>query len=271
MPAATLIVVPTFNEADNVADLVRSVRAHLPAAHLLVVDDASPDGTAAIVKRLAANDEQVHLLERPSKLGIGSAYVAGFGWGLARDYERFFEMDADLSHDPKALPAFVAALEAGAEVVVGSRRVPGGRVRGWGPLRHALSKGGSLYSRLVLGSSIRDMTSGFKAYTRRALEVIGPSTLRSNGYAFQVETTYRALLNGLLVVEIPILFVDRRAGASKMSWHEIGEAVIAVWRMRCNAAAASDRAESPVYSSAYSKARTLSRCKRERRATRSRK
>jgi dolichol-phosphate mannosyltransferase len=145
MSLATLIVVPTFNEAENIAELVRAVRAHLPAAHLLVVDDASPDGTAAIVKELIGKDEQVHLLERPGKLGIGSAYVAGFGWGLERGYERFFEMDADLSHDPRALPALVAALDAGADVVVGSRGVPGGGVRGWGPLRHALSKGGSLY------------------------------------------------------------------------------------------------------------------------------
>jgi dolichol-phosphate mannosyltransferase len=266
MPVATLVVVPTFNEAENIAELVHAVRAHLPAAHLLVVDDASPDGTAAIARQLAGKDDQVHLLERTSKLGIGSAYVAGFGWGLERGYERFFEMDADLSHDPKALPAFVAALEGGAEVVVGSRRVAGGGVRGWGPLRHALSMGGSLYSRLMLDSPVRDMTSGYKGYTRRALEVIGPATLRSNGYAFQVETTHRALLNGLRVVEIPILFVDRRAGHSKMSSHEVGEAAIAVWRMRCRAIAGSDGFES----STYSQARTRSRCKREGRSTRSR-
>jgi dolichol-phosphate mannosyltransferase len=232
MPLATLIVVPTFNEAENIAELVRAVRAQLPAAHLLVIDDASPDGTAAIVNELIGKDEQVHLLERPGKLGIGSAYVAGFGWGLERGYERFFEMDADFSHDPKALPALVAALDAGADVVVGSRGVPGGGVRGWGPLRHALSKGGSLYSRLILGSPVRDMTSGYKGYTRRALERIGLSTVRSNGYAFQVETTYRALQSGLIVVEVPILFVDRRAGQSKMSTREIGEAAFAVWRMR---------------------------------------
>jgi dolichol-phosphate mannosyltransferase len=232
MPAGTLVVVPTFNEAANIAELVRSVRAQLPGADVLIVDDASPDGTAGVVQASFAKDDQVHLLERHAKLGIGSAYVAGFGWGLARGYERFFEMDADFSHDPKSLPAFVAALEAGADVVVGSRGVPGGGVRGWGPLRHALSKGGSLYSRLILGSPVRDMTSGYKAYTRRALELMGPDTLRSNGYAFQVETTYRALRSRLRVVEIPILFVDRRAGQSKMTWREIGEAAIAVWRMR---------------------------------------
>jgi dolichol-phosphate mannosyltransferase len=242
MTVATLIVVPTFNEAENIAELVRAVRAHLPLAHLLVVDDASPDGTAATVKALAAEDEQVRLLERPGKLGLGSAYVDGFCWGLERGYQRFLEMDADFSHDPKALPEFVAALDAGADVVVGSRRVAGGGVRGWGPLRHALSRGGSLYSRLILGSPVRDMTSGYKAYTRRALELIGPTTLRSNGYAFQVETTYRALLSGLRVVEIPILFVDRRAGQSKMSPREIGEAVLAVWRMRYQAVGPPDSA-----------------------------
>lgn len=232
MSLPTLIVIPTFNEAQNIAGLVVAVRTTLGDAHLLVVDDASPDGTASIVRKLAAADPQVHLLERPGKQGIGSAYVAGFGWGLARGYERYFEMDADLSHDPSALPALVAALDAGADVVVGSRGVPGGGVRGWGPLRHALSKGGSLYARLILGSSVRDMTSGYKGYTRRALERIGLSTVRSNGYAFQVETTYRALQSGLVVVEVPILFVDRRAGQSKMSSREIGEAAIAVWRMR---------------------------------------
>jgi dolichol-phosphate mannosyltransferase len=212
--------------------LVCAVRASLPAADVLVVDDASPDGTAGIVRGLSDADAHVHLFERPGKLGLGSAYVAGFSWGLRRGYDRFFEMDADFSHDPKALPAFIAALDAGADVVVGSRGVPGGGVRGWGPLRHALSKGGSFYSRLVLGVGLRDLTSGFKAYSRRALDLIDIATLRSNGYAFQVETTYRALQRGLRVVEIPILFVDRRTGQSKMSRHEIIEGALGVWQMR---------------------------------------
>jgi dolichol-phosphate mannosyltransferase len=182
MPVATLVVVPTFNEAENIAALVAAVRASLPTAHVLVVDDASPDGTATLVRQLAADDKHVHLLERPGKLGLGSAYVAGFGWGLNRGYQRFFEMDADFSHDPKELPAFVAALDAGADVVVGSRNVPGGAVEGWGPLRYLLSKGGSLYARLILNSSVRDMTTGFKAYTRNALERIDITSLRSDGY-----------------------------------------------------------------------------------------
>jgi dolichol-phosphate mannosyltransferase len=188
-----------------------------------------------VVRVLASASDNVHLLERCGKLGLGSAYVAGFSWGLERGYARFFEMDADFSHDPKYLPSFVDALDAGAEVVVGSRNVRGGRVQGWGPLRHLLSKGGSLYSRIVLGAAVRDMTTGFKAYTRAALELIDIGTLRSNGYAFQVETTHRALRRGLRVVEVPILFIDRRVGQSKMTRHEIIEAVAGVWRMRFSA------------------------------------
>ena len=158
--------------------------------------------------------------------------MAGFRWGLERGYERFFEMDADFSHDPKYLPAFVAALDAGADVVVGSRNVPGGSVVGWGPLRHLISKGGSLYSQLLLGVGIRDLTTGFKAYTRRALELLDIDAVRSNGYAFQIETTYRALQQGLRVVELPIVFVDRRVGESKMSLRDVLEAVTGVIRMR---------------------------------------
>jgi len=229
---APLIVVPTFNEADNVVDLLRALAHVLPSAHVLVVDDASADGTAALVEEVAGVRAAVHLLKRPSKLGLGSAYVDGFRWGLQRGYERFFEMDADFSHDPKYLPAFVAALDAGADVVIGSRNMPGGRVEGWGPLRHLISKGGSLYSRLLLGVGVSDMTTGFKAYTRRALERLDIGQIRSNGYAFQIETTYRALQAGLRVVEVPIVFVDRRVGESKMSRNEVWEAVWGVWAMR---------------------------------------
>ena len=232
MPPRTLIVIPTFNEADNIAPLLAAIRGELPLAHVLIVDDRSPDGTAAVVRGLSAHDERIHLLERPRKLGLGSAYVAGFAWGVQLGFERFFEMDADFSHDPHFLPAFVAALDSGAEVVVGSRNVPGGAIEGWGLLRTLLSKGSSLYARLILQSPVRDMTTGFKAYTRRALDLIDVATLRSNGYAFQVETTYRALQCGLRVVEIPILFVDRRTGQSKMSRHEIIEGALGVWQMR---------------------------------------
>jgi dolichol-phosphate mannosyltransferase len=232
MSLPTLIVVPTFNEAENIAALLVAIRGVVPLADVLVVDDASPDGTAAIVRKVGGDDPRIHLLERAGKLGLGSAYVAGFGWGLARGYQWFFEMDADFSHDPSYLPAFIATLEQGADLVVGSRNVAGGRVEGWGLLRHALSKGGSLYARVALGGHVRDLTTGFKAYTRRALERIQLESIDSNGYAFQVETTFRALKRGLNVVELPIVFVDRRVGRSKMSRHEIVEAVLGVWLMR---------------------------------------
>lgn len=228
----TLIVVPTFNEADNVTRLIAEIRRVLPDVDVLIVDDASPDATAARVAELRRGDHRLHLRERPRKLGLGSAYRDGFAWGLARGYERFFEMDADFSHDPRYLPAFLEQLERGADLVVGSRNVAGGRVEGWGVLRRALSRGGSLYSRAVLGGGVSDMTTGYKAYTRRALERIDVSALRSSGYAFQVETTALALRRGLKVVELPIVFVDRRVGASKMSWREVVEAAWGVWRMR---------------------------------------
>jgi dolichol-phosphate mannosyltransferase len=230
--AGVLIIVPTFNEAETLVSFVEAVLGALPQAEVLVVDDASPDGTGRLAHELARRDARVHVLHRPDKLGLGTAYVAGFRWGLARAYQSFFEMDADFSHDPSYLPVFLAELERGADVVVGSRNVPGGAIRGWGPLRYLLSKGGSLYSRLVLGVAVRDLTTGFKAYTRRALESIGIDGISSNGYAFQIETTYRALRQGLRVVELPIVFVDRRAGKSKMSRHEVAEGVLGVWRMR---------------------------------------
>jgi dolichol-phosphate mannosyltransferase len=233
MSPRTLIVIPTFNEADNIASLLAAIGEELPAAHVLIVDDHSPDGTAQIVRGLAAHDaERIHLLERPGKLGLGSAYVAGFAWGMSRDFERFLEMDADFSHDPRLLHAFMTSLDAGADVVVGSRNVPGAAIDGWGPLRLLLSKGSSLYARVILRCPVRDMTTGFKAYTRRALELIDIASLRSNGYAFQVETTYRAFRHGLRMDEIPIRFVDRRAGHSKMTRREIVEGALRVWQMR---------------------------------------
>jgi dolichol-phosphate mannosyltransferase len=238
MSISTLIVIPTFNEAENIASLVAAIRRVLPDAELLIVDDASPDGTGGIARGLARDDIRVHLIERPGKLGLGSAYLAGFRWGLARGYQRFFEIDADFSHDPKYLPAFVAALDAGADVVIGSRNVPGGKIVGWGPLRYLISKGGSVYSRLVLGIRVRDVTTGFKAYTRRALELITADEIDSNGYAFQVETTYRAHCQGLDIVELPIVFVDRRVGRSKMTHREVLEAMLGVWSMRRAARAA---------------------------------
>lgn len=232
MADPTLVVIPTFNEADNILLLVEAILGAVPHADVLVIDDASPDGTAARVAQLAARDGRVHLIERAAKLGIGSAYVAGFSWGLARGYARFVQMDADFSHEPKFVSVLMAVLDGGADVAIGSRNVAGGAIRGWGVFRHLLSKGGSLYARTILRSSVRDMTSGFKAYTRRALELLDVVGLRFSGYAFQIETTQRALDLGLHVAEVPIVFVDRRAGKSKMSRREVVEAVVAVWRLR---------------------------------------
>ena len=230
-----LVVSPTFNERSNLERLAERLFAAAPDAHLLVVDDASPDGTGALADALAARDPRIQVLHRAGKLGLGTAYVDGFRHALAHGYDVAVEMDADLSHDPRHLSALLGALAGGADVAVGSRNVPGGGIVGWGPGRYVLSKGGSLYARLVLGVRVRDLTTGFKAYTRAALEAIEPESIRSNGYSFQIETTYRALRKGLRVVEVPIVFVDRRAGASKMSRRIFAEAVLEVWRLRLDA------------------------------------
>lgn len=215
--------------------LVASALAVVPEAHVLVVDDASPDGTGAVGDAIAARDERVRVLHRPEKLGLGTAYVEGFHRALDEGYDIACEMDADLSHDPRHLPPLLGAIAAGADVAIGSRGVPGGGVVGWGFGRHALSKGGSLYARTILGVGVRDLTTGYKAYTRGALEALDLGTVRSNGYAFQIETTYRALRRGLRVVEVPIVFVDRRAGHSKMSLRIFAEAIVEVWRLRIDA------------------------------------
>lgn len=230
-----LIITPTYNERDNLRAFVGSVLAALPDAHVLVVDDASPDGTGAVADAIASEDPRVRVVHRPGKRGLGTAYLEGFRRALAEGYDVAFEMDADLSHDPAHFPAFLRALGEGADVVVGSRNIDGGGVLGWGLGRHALSKGGSLYARSILGVGVRDLTTGFKAYTRRALLALDIDAIRSNGYAFQIETTYRALRRGLKVVEVPIVFVDRRAGHSKMSRRIFLEAVVEVWRLRVDA------------------------------------
>jgi dolichol-phosphate mannosyltransferase len=233
--AHTLIVTPTYNEADNLESFVERVLIWAPLARMMIVDDNSPDGTGKLAAELARKDARISVLQRPKKLGLGTAYRAAFEEGLKQGFEVFFEMDADHSHDPRHLPAFFQALEAGADVVVGSRNIRGGRIEGWGPGRYLLSKGGSLYARLVLGAGIRDLTTGYKAFTRSALVRIGLSEVQSNGYAFQIEMTYRALEKGLRVVEVPIVFVDREAGRSKMSRRIVAEGVVAVWKLRWDA------------------------------------
>ncbi|MEJ7734152.1 MAG: polyprenol monophosphomannose synthase [Polyangiaceae bacterium] len=232
----TLVITPTYDERDNLPRFVHQVHEAAPFADVLVVDDASPDGTGVVADALAARDDRVRVLHRKGKLGLGTAYVAGFRYALTHGYDVALEMDADLSHDPRHIPELLRALDEGADVALGSRNVAGGGVEGWGMGRHFLSKGGSTYARTILGVPTRDLTTGFKAYTRRALEAIDVASLRSNGYSFQIETTYRALRRGLRVVEVPIVFVDRRVGKSKLSRRIFVEAIGEVWRLRWEAA-----------------------------------
>lgn len=228
----TLIVTPTYNEKENLPRFIDAVRSAWPEADLMVVDDNSPDGTGDIADAIAAKDDHVKVMHRPGKLGLGTAYIQAFTRGLAEGYDWFFEMDADLSHDVRYLPDFRAALDDGADVVIGSRNIPGGGVEGWGLGRHVISKGGSLYSRTILGLGVKDLTSGYKAFSRRALEAIDIGSIHSNGYSFQIEMTYRALRKGMRVKEVPIVFVDRTAGRSKMSRRIFVEAIGVVWKLR---------------------------------------
>jgi dolichol-phosphate mannosyltransferase len=232
----TLVVTPTYNESANLPRFIGAVRGALPESDILVVDDHSPDGTGDLADALAAKDPKVRVRHRAGKLGLGTAYIEAFTQGLAEGYERFFEMDADLSHDVRYLQAFVAALDAGADLVIGSRNIPGGGVEGWGAGRYLISKGGSLYSRTILGLPVRDLTSGYKGFSRRALEAIDLKAVHSNGYSFQIEMTYRAIRRGMRVTEVPIVFVDRTAGRSKMSRKIFVEAIGMVWKLRLDAA-----------------------------------
>jgi dolichol-phosphate mannosyltransferase len=226
------VVVPTFNEADSIEALVRAVRERLPAERrVLVVDDASPDGTGAIADRLAAELGDVEVLHRPGKLGLGPAYVAGFRVALDGGAALVVQMDADFSHDPGELPSLLEATGS-ADLVVGSRYVPGGRVLDWGRGRRAISTLGSAYARGVLGLEVRDMTSGFKCWARETLLGIDLESVRSQGYAFQVEMTYRAISAGYAVREIPITFRDRRVGQSKMTGSIVLEAALKVPALR---------------------------------------
>ena len=231
--AGHLIIIPTYNESDNVEKLLDLISRTDPAAHVLIVDDNSPDRTYEIVERLMQTSYpgRLFLLKRAGKLGLGTAYIAGFKWALARDYDYIFEMDADFSHDPKYLPAFLAAIETH-DLVLGSRYVPGGGVKNWGLLRKFISRGGSLYARTILGLSLRDLTGGFKCFRRQVLEAIDLDSIKSNGYSFQIEMTYRACCKGFRVFETPIVFEDRTAGKSKMSRKIFLEAVLMVWKLR---------------------------------------
>lgn len=218
------LVLPTYNEADNLEPVVTAALQNLPpAARILVVDDSSPDGTGRIADRLAARDERIEVLHRPRREGLGPAYLAGFRKALDAGPEFVFEMDCDLSHDPADLPRLLEAAED-ADVAIGSRYVEGGRIENWTPLRKAISRSGSAYARRVLGLPVRDLTGGFKCFRREVLETIPLESVTSRGYAFQVEMTYRAAKAGFRIVEIPICFHERRAGASKMSGKIVAEA-----------------------------------------------
>ena len=231
--AGHLIIIPTYNESDNIEKLLDLISRTDPAAHVLIVDDNSPDRTYEIVERLMQTSYpgRLFLLKRAGKLGLGTAYIAGFKWALARDYDYIFEMDADFSHDPKYLPAFLTAIEKH-DLVLGSRYVPGGGVKNWGLLRKIISRGGSLYARMILGLSLRDLTGGFKCFRRQVLESIDLDAVKSNGYSFQIEMTYRARCKGFRICETPIVFEDRTAGKSKMSRKIFLEAVLMVWKLR---------------------------------------
>jgi dolichol-phosphate mannosyltransferase len=229
----SLVVLPTYNERDNIESIVTAILGQSPEFEVLVVDDNSPDGTGDIVDGLARSDARVHVMHRAEKSGLGTAYIAGFEWALARDYAYIFEMDADFSHDPADLVRLRAPLIAGAaDASVGSRWVPGGGTRNWSFLRTFISRGGSVYARIILGVPIRDLTSGFKCFGRGVLEALDLRSVRSNGYAFQVEMNYRCFLSGFRVQEVPIVFVDRRVGKSKMGSHIVTEAMGVVVRLR---------------------------------------
>jgi len=235
MSRRVLVITPTYNERENLHAFLDALFAVAPQVDVLIVDDNSPDGTGVLADEVAARDPRVHVRHRAGKLGLGTAYLEGFEWALAQGYDVVFEIDTDLSHDPRYVPEFIRAIEAGADVVIGSRNIPGGGVEGWGPGRHFVSKGGSVYARTILGLDVRDLTSGYKAFTRDALQRIDLGGVKSNGYSFQIELTYRAVLRGMRVAEVPILFVDRRAGASKMSRKIFAEAVVMVWKLRFDA------------------------------------
>ena len=229
---AALVCLPTYEERENLAPIVAGILAATPDVDVLVIDDNSPDGTGRLADELAAREPRVHVLHRAGKQGLGRAYLAGFDWALARGYAYVLEMDADFSHDPRYLPVLLGRARTDADLVLGSRYVPGGGTVNWGVGRKLISRGGSLYARTILGVRVRDLTGGFKCFRREVLEAIDLPTVECSGYAFQIELTYRALRRGFRVVEVPIVFADRRVGQSKMSRRIVLEAVRKVWSIR---------------------------------------
>ncbi len=227
-----LVCIPTYNERENVESIVRAVLGADPRVDVLVVDDASPDGTGALADALAEESPRVQVLHRAGKAGLGKAYLAAFDWALQRNYSLVLEMDADFSHDPAYLPTLLDRASTDADLVLGSRWVKGGGTRNWGIGRQLISRGGSLYARTILGLDIRDLTGGYKCFRAEVLRAIDLPSVTSSGYGFQIELTYRALKKGFRVVEVPIVFEDRRVGQSKMSRAIVLEALAMVWKIR---------------------------------------
>jgi dolichol-phosphate mannosyltransferase len=232
-PMKTLVVTPTYNEKENIEAFLRAVSKEVPEANFLIVDDGSPDGTAQIVKDLRQENPRIHILERDKKEGLAKAYKAGFAWGFDKDYDVFVEMDADFSHRPVDLKEMLKALKD-ADFVVGSRYVSGGKTVNWPLSRKILSYGGSLYSKILLGSQLNDWTGGFNGWKKSVLDAIGMDKVESEGYTFQIEMKYRALRKGFKGVEVPITFVEREKGASKMSGGIVTEALKRVLKFRLN-------------------------------------
>ena len=231
IPRRALVCVPTYDERENVEPITRAILEATPDVDVLVIDDSSPDGTGEIADAIAAREPRVKVLHRPGKEGLGKAYLAGFSWALARGYALVLEMDADFSHNPRYLPEMLERARR-AELVLGSRNVRGGGTVNWGIGRKLLSRGGSLYARTILGLPVRDLTGGFKCFHREVLEAIDLESVQCSGYAFQIELTYRAIKKGFRVIELPIVFEDRRVGRSKMSRRIVLEAIAKVWSIR---------------------------------------
>ncbi|MBI2645643.1 MAG: polyprenol monophosphomannose synthase [Deltaproteobacteria bacterium] len=223
----TLIVIPTYNEKENIKFLVSEIFYYLPTTDILFIDDNSPDQSATIIKELQKTTPQIYLIERPQKLGLGSAYLRGFKWGLERDYDYFFEMDADLSHNPKYLPDFLKAIQTN-DLVLGSRYIEGGDIENWSLMRRILSKGGSLYSQILLRLPYKDLTGGFKCFSSKVLRSIDLDSVHSEGYCFQIELTYKTHKQKFKVKEIPIIFSNRSNGKSKISRKIVLEAILKI-------------------------------------------
>ncbi|HHJ09492.1 MAG TPA: polyprenol monophosphomannose synthase [Bacteroidetes bacterium] len=230
----TLVIIPTYNEKQNIPRLIPAIREHMPGVHIMIVDDHSPDGTADLIKRLQTRDSDLFLIERSGKLGLGTAYITAFRWALERDYEYIFEMDADFSHDPADLPRLFEECRKGNDLIIGSRYVSGVNVVNWPLNRIFISMGASFYVRLITGIPVKDTTAGFVCYRRKVLEKIRLDKIKSKGYGFQIEMKFWTWKNGFKMKEIPIVFKDRTVGVSKMSGGIFNEALWSVIRIKLN-------------------------------------